>query len=188
MKIAFEVDARLILVTAVCGVVGLFALHSAYPGLYDYWPKTSADLASWMQAAGALVALGIAIYLPQKQSADVRRANASLIHSFAVYQLGILAAASKSVQSKGMVDVASGMALHIKSLEQISSGITPTLVLADSMPVLAGLLSLKNEIAECVNQANAKLITSSDFQQSIQHFSDEAYRLLQLTRERIGGG
>ncbi|MBD9406230.1 hypothetical protein IB236_12855 [Acidovorax sp. ACV02] len=67
MKIAFEIDARLVVVTSLFGVVGLFALHAAYPCLFVFWPKTSQDLAAWVQAVGAMLALAIAIALPWKE-------------------------------------------------------------------------------------------------------------------------
>lgn len=75
MKVSFEVDARLIAVTTGCGLAGLFALHAAYPGLYDFWPKTSADLASWMQAIGAVVALFLVSLQTSRQIAADRLAR-----------------------------------------------------------------------------------------------------------------
>ena len=67
MKIAFEVDARLIVVTSIAGVVGLFALHAAYPGLFGFWPTTSQDLASWVQAVGAVAAILGALWIASSQ-------------------------------------------------------------------------------------------------------------------------
>lgn len=64
MKIAFEVDARLVVVASLVGFVGLFALHGAYPSLFNFWPTSSQDLAAWVQAIGTLIALGIAIWAP----------------------------------------------------------------------------------------------------------------------------
>lgn len=57
MKVSFEVDALLILVASSCGFVVLFALHAAYSGHFDYWPKSSSDLASWIQAIGSVAAI-----------------------------------------------------------------------------------------------------------------------------------
>lgn len=67
MKIAFAVDGTLIVVLSAAGLVGLFALHAAYPGLYDYWPRTSADLASWVQAVGAGAAIFGAFAVASRQ-------------------------------------------------------------------------------------------------------------------------
>lgn len=64
MKIAFEVDARLVVVASLVGFAGVFALHAAYPSLFNFWPASSQDLAAWVQAVGTLIALGIAIWAP----------------------------------------------------------------------------------------------------------------------------
>lgn len=79
MKISFEVDARLIVVTSLAGFVGLFALHGAYPSLFGFWPTSSQDLAAWVQAVGAMLALAIAIALPwderqRKRLEDLQKA------------------------------------------------------------------------------------------------------------------
>lgn len=73
MKISFVVDTRLIVVMSLAGITGLFALHGAYPELFDYWPKTSGDLASWMQAIGSVVALGVAIWIGRHQAEESHR-------------------------------------------------------------------------------------------------------------------
>lgn len=76
MKIAFEVDARLVVVASFAGVAGLFALHAAYPGLFGFWPASSQDLASWVQAVGAILALAIAIAIPWDERQRKRREDA----------------------------------------------------------------------------------------------------------------
>ncbi|MCZ8221197.1 MAG: hypothetical protein O9337_17410 [Acidovorax sp.] len=79
MKIAFTVDGTLIVVLSAAGLVGLFALHAAFPGLYDYWPKASADLASWMQAIGAVAAIGWSGRIASQQIAVSREQTAAQI-------------------------------------------------------------------------------------------------------------
>lgn len=54
MRVCFELDTTAVVTAALVGFVGLFALHAAYPGLYGYWPSSSSDLASWVQAVGAI--------------------------------------------------------------------------------------------------------------------------------------
>lgn len=68
MKIEFEVNARRVLMPAACGVVGLFALHGAYPQLFGFWPSTSQDLAAWVQAVGSVAAIVGAVWVANMQS------------------------------------------------------------------------------------------------------------------------
>lgn len=67
MKISFEVDARLIVVTSLACLAGLFALHGAYPALYGFWPSGSQDLAAWVQAVGSVAAIAYAGRFAAKQ-------------------------------------------------------------------------------------------------------------------------
>lgn len=67
MRISFEVDARLIVVTSGCGFVGLFVLHGAYPGLFSFWPTSSQDLAAWVQAVGSVVAILASAWIASAQ-------------------------------------------------------------------------------------------------------------------------
>jgi len=67
MKVSFEFDARLVLTASVCGLIAVFALHVAYPRLLDYWPKTSSDLAAWIQAGGTVAAIAAAIWVSHEQ-------------------------------------------------------------------------------------------------------------------------
>ena len=81
MKISIEVDVRFAVVTAGCALAGLFALHAAYPGLYGYWPKTSADLASWLQAIGAVAAIWWSGRLAGKQTQAAREQMSTQIEA-----------------------------------------------------------------------------------------------------------
>jgi hypothetical protein len=75
MKVEFEVNQRLIVLLAIAGFLALFVLHAAYPSLFVFWPKDSSDLAAWVQAIGAIIALAVAIYLPFRvQQAAEKRA------------------------------------------------------------------------------------------------------------------
>lgn len=73
MRFSFEVDARTIPLTATCGMVGLFALHAAFPSLYDFWPKSSSDLATWVQAVGSIAAILGAFAIAHRQALEVAR-------------------------------------------------------------------------------------------------------------------
>jgi len=80
MKISFEVDARLIVVTSLAGLAGLFALHGAYPTLFGFWPTSSQDLAAWVQAVGSIAAIIGAFWIAntqtrQKKNDDLLRAQ-----------------------------------------------------------------------------------------------------------------
>lgn len=66
MKVEFEVNQRLVVFLAITGFLVLFVLHAAYPSLFVFWPKDSSDLAAWVQAIGAIIALAVAIYLPSR--------------------------------------------------------------------------------------------------------------------------
>lgn len=68
MKIEFEVNVRRVLMPAGCGLVGLFALHAAYPQLFGFWPSTSQDLAAWVQAVGSVAAIVGAVWVANMQS------------------------------------------------------------------------------------------------------------------------
>ncbi len=70
MKVAFEIDARLVLVGAAAGAVGMFALHAAYPSLYNFWPATSQDLAAWSQVVGSVGAIAGAVWIASRQSRE----------------------------------------------------------------------------------------------------------------------
>jgi len=66
MKVSFEVDVPLVLMSALAGAVGLLAIVSAYPEAYTLWPRTSSDWAAWIQAfgsIGAIVAVGYIAWL-----------------------------------------------------------------------------------------------------------------------------
>lgn len=67
MKVEFEFSEHRVLVAAACGLVGLFALHAAYPGLFDYWPKTSSELADWVAAGGTIGAVAAGFAVANKQ-------------------------------------------------------------------------------------------------------------------------
>lgn len=73
MKVSFELDPKGVPAAALCGVVGLVALHAAFPGLFDYWPKSSSDLAAWVQAVGAIAAIGFAGRFLRLQMKDSER-------------------------------------------------------------------------------------------------------------------
>ena len=70
MKIAFEVDARLIVVASFLGLAGLFVLHAAYPSLFNFWPSSSQDLAAWVQAVGSVAAIVGAVWVANRQSRE----------------------------------------------------------------------------------------------------------------------
>lgn len=73
MKVEFEINVRRVLMPAIAGVIALFALHAAYPGLYKYWPQDSAELAAWVQALVSALAIGAgaaAIYWQVSRQAE----------------------------------------------------------------------------------------------------------------------
>lgn len=67
MKVEFELNEHRVLVAAASGFLGLFALHAAYPGLFDYWPKTSSELADWVAALGTVGAIVGAVWTTRHQ-------------------------------------------------------------------------------------------------------------------------
>lgn len=76
MKVEFEIDTRRVLMPAIAGVLGLFAIHAAYPGLYTYWPTDSAQMAAWVQAFVSTVAVGAgaaAIYWQVSRQSEMER-------------------------------------------------------------------------------------------------------------------
>lgn len=70
MKIEFEINVRRVLMPAVGGLLGLFVLHAAFPGLYSFWPRDSQDLAAWVQAIGSIAAILVAVGLSYFQAKD----------------------------------------------------------------------------------------------------------------------
>ena len=58
MKVDFELNEHRVLIAIMSGFFAVFVLHAAYPGLFDYWPKNSADLSGWIQGIGTIAAIG----------------------------------------------------------------------------------------------------------------------------------
>ena len=70
---------RKITVVSVFGAVGLvFAVT-----LGTYWPGTSSDAAGWVQAFGAIVAIGLAVFLQFDASSERQRQASQLANAFA---------------------------------------------------------------------------------------------------------
>lgn len=72
MKVEIEINEHRVLILALGGALGVFALHAAYPGLYGYWPQSSQDLAAWVQAVGSVAAIVGAVWATKYQ---IRRAK-----------------------------------------------------------------------------------------------------------------
>lgn len=84
MRIEFEVNARRVLLTAACGLLGVFALHAAFPRIFGWWPRSPSDVASWVQAVGSIGAI-VAVYLissREKRWRDLERDEIAIPAAF----------------------------------------------------------------------------------------------------------
>lgn len=155
----------------------------------DHWSMcmTKAEWSGWMQAVGSIVALIVAIYLPQKQRADQKKENAALAVSAAAFQMAILRAAQKQLVPTGLKVTVEGMKTNLKSLRAMIAAINPMLISSDGMPVYAGLLSLSHEIEELTVEADASRVDGEGFTKQINALLDAAHSLFKLTEARIEG-
>lgn len=155
----------------------------------DHWSMcmTKAEWSGWMQAVGSIVALIVAIYVPQKQRVDQKKENAALAVSAAAFQVAILRAVQKQLEPKGLEVTMAGMKTSLKSLRAMIAAINPMLISSDGMPVYAGLLNLSHEIEELTVEADANRVDGEGFTKRIEALLDAAHSLLKLTEARIEG-
>jgi hypothetical protein len=77
MKVEFEVTQRRVVLLVIAGFLVLFVLHAACPSRFEFLlkfrPTGSADLAAWVQAIGAIIALAVAIYLPSRVQHEAKK-------------------------------------------------------------------------------------------------------------------
>ncbi|CAN7362134.1 hypothetical protein LJR118_002139 [Acidovorax sp. LjRoot118] len=79
MRVNIEFSEHRVLVAGACGFVGLAALHLAYPGLFDYWPKTSSELADWVAAVGTVSAIAAGFVVANRQQRHQADMQAALL-------------------------------------------------------------------------------------------------------------
>lgn len=67
MVVEFKINCRLILLTSIYISIGVAALLLAFPWVLVWIPKTSSDLASWVQAIFSIIAI-IAVWIQTNKS------------------------------------------------------------------------------------------------------------------------
>jgi hypothetical protein len=196
MKVEFEVTQRRVVLLAIAGFLALFALHAAYPSLFVFWPKSSADLAAWVQAFSAIIAFAVAIYIPVRvQQAAKKRAwdDADLTIRFHTNLLktneGLLTRALRHLPKSGagcIPDAAEQVFLAIDALQAVQFPEIKSISISN--PDLARLLADFHHTLETLRGVTQRNLSIQDERERLKHLEktlDPMLHELQTLAEKI---
>lgn len=150
---------------------------------YEKWsPKNSSDLAAWVQAIGATVGLGVAIWLsgaPYRQEkknavVSVRYFAKSLVEITTSFRIGLQ---DNKIATIALSNIA--LAEAIQSIRSVRSELLPT----HAMNAFAAIRSIAAQLSEIAKryEGNQTADNNSDFLKFLEHivrYIDGASRML----------